>query len=127
MAGTRDRTAETGGVGFDWTPARLAAARAQPGRRRWLLLSAVVLGLALAWLHWLGLFVAGALVGLASRSLPRAVAGGVATGVLVLAVHLLASPVMSPAEFASLTPLSFLTVGLALVGPTWGSLVRAVV
>jgi hypothetical protein len=115
------------GAGFDWTPEWLETARGRRGRRRSLLLSAAVLGLALAWLHWIGLFVAGALVGLASRSVPRAVAAGVALGVLVLAVHVLASPVMSAGAFASLTPISYVTIGLAIVAPVWGSLVRAVV
>jgi hypothetical protein len=122
-----DATAATDAAGFSWTPRWLAAARKRPNRRRSLLLAAALLGLALAWIHWLGLFVAGALVGFASRTLPRALAAGLAVGLLVLAVHVLASPVMSVGELASLTPLSYVTIGLAVVVPLWGSLVRAVV
>lgn len=115
------------GAGFSWTPGWLETVRRRRGRRRSLLLAAALVGLALAWLHWLGLFVAGALVGVASRSLPRAIVAGLTLGVLVLAVQVLASPVMSPGEFASLTPLSYVTIGLAIVAPVWGALVRAVV
>lgn len=114
-------------AGFDWTPAWLADARRRPNRRRSLLVAAALVGLGLAWIHWLGLFVAGALVGLASRSTPRALLAGVAFGLLVLAVHVLASPVMGVGTFVGLQPLSYVTVGLAVVAPVWGSLARAVV
>ena len=120
-------TDESDGAGFDWTPTWLAEARRRPNRRRSLLVAAALAGLALAWIHWLGLFAAGALVGLASRTLRRALLAGLAFGVVVLAVHVLASPVMGAGEFLSLTPLTYVTVGLALVGPLWGSLARAVV
>lgn len=114
-------------AGFDWTPEWLATARARPNRRRSLLIAAALVGLGLVWLHWLGLFAAGALVGLATRSTPRAVLAGLAFGLLVLVVHVLASPVMSVGTFVGLTPLSYVTIGLALVAPAWGSLARAVV
>lgn len=116
-----------GDAGFDWTPAWLEDARRRPNRRRSLLVAAALVGLGLVWLHWLGLFVAGALVGLASRSTPRALLAGLAFGLLVIAVHVLASPVMGIGTFVGLRPLSYVTIGLALGAPVWGSLARAVV
>lgn len=101
--------------------------RASPGRCRAALAVAVVAGLALATVHWLGLFAAGALVGLTRRNLARALLSGLAFGVLVLALFFLLSAVISPGPFISLTPLSYLTVGLALAGPTWGALLRGAV
>ena len=88
---------------------------------------AVAVGLALAWVHWLGLFAAGALVGLVSRDLPRAVVAGLVVGVLVLLANLLVVPAMDPSEFLGLAPASYVTLAAALVAPVWGSLVRAVV
>lgn len=110
-----------------WAPPALVAVR-EDRRRRWVaLLLAAVAGVALAWVHWLGLFAAGALVGLVSRTLPRAVGAGLGVGVAVLAVHVLASPTMGPAEFWTLAPASYVTVAAALVAPAWGALVRGVV
>ena len=120
-------TAASGGVGYAWTPTALATVRS---RRRWrwsLLAVAMLVGLGLAWLHWLGLVVGGALVGVVSRTVPRAVAVGLAFGGFVLAVHVLASPAMGAGEFLGFAPLSSVTLAAALVGPTWGALLRAVV
>jgi hypothetical protein len=123
---TDDGDAPTPG-GYEWTPDVLRTARVSR-RQRWaLLLAATVLGVGLAWLHWVGLVVAGVLVGIVSRTVPRAVGAGVAVGVLILAVAVLASPSMGAGELLGLAPLSYVTVGVALVGAVWGSLVRAVV
>jgi hypothetical protein len=51
-------------------------------------------------------------------------AAGLGFGVLVLALFFLLSPAVSPGPFLSLAPLSYLTVGLAIAGPVWGSLLR---
>lgn len=110
-----------------FTPRSLAALRERPDRRRAALLVAAIVGLALAWLHWLGLFVAGALVGLASESLPKAVAAGLAVGVLVLVVHVGASPVATVGNVLGLAPAAYVTVAAGLLAPAWGSLVRGVV
>lgn len=91
------------------------------------LVAAALVGLALAWVHWLGLFVAGALVGLVSRTLPRAVVAGLAFGVLALLGHVLASPAMTAADFLALTPASYVTIAAALVAPVWGSLIRGTI
>jgi len=110
-----------------WTPGVLSDVRSRRDRRLVALAAAAVVGLVTVSVHWLGLFVAGALVGLVSESLPKALAAGLAVGVLVLVAHVLASPVMGPAEFVALAPASYVTIGAALVGPVWGSLVRGVV
>jgi hypothetical protein len=60
----------------------LRAVRADPTRRRVAMLAGAVAGLLLATVHWAGLFVGGALVGLPARGLRRAVPAGVAFGVL---------------------------------------------
>lgn len=127
---TRESPSETFravGPGYKWTPVWLRPVRLRPNRRRSALVTAAILGPSIAWFHWFGLVVGGTLVGLSSRSVRTAVAGGVGFGALVLAVHVLASPVMGPVEFVGLTPLSVVSIATALVAPLWGSLVRAVV
>jgi len=119
--------AEETTAGFRWTPEWLTEARSRPYRRRSLLVAALVAGVLLAWLHWVGLVLGGALVGLASRTLPRAVVGALVLGLLVLGTHVVASPTMGVGEFLALRPLTYVTLGLAVVGPVWGALVRAVV
>lgn len=116
---------DAGAASGGWTPGFLVAARGHRYQPAVLLVAALV-GLAVAWTHWLGLFVAGGLVGLVSRTLPRAVLAGLVVGVLVLLGHVLASPAMDPDEFLALTPPAYVTVAAALVAPTWGALVRGV-
>lgn len=110
-----------------WTPSFLVEMRESPTQRRILLVVAALAGLTLAWFHWAGLFAAGALVGLVSKTVPRAVFAGVVVGVLVLAVHVVAIPAMGAGEFVALSPPSYLAVAAALLMPLWGSLVRGVV
>jgi dolichyl-phosphate-mannose--protein O-mannosyl transferase len=112
---------------YSWTPTLLTAVRTDPTRRRALLAIGLVLGLALGWVHWLGLVVGGVLVGLVSATLWRALAAGLALGVVVLLLHVVASPTMGVLAFLTLTPLSMVSVATALVAPVWGSLARAVV
>lgn len=109
------------------TPPSLAGVRQSPNQRRIILVIALLVGLALTWVHWLGLFVAGALVGLVSKTVPHALFAGLVVGALVLALHLFGSPVMSTGEFIALSPASYVTVAAALLMPLWGSLVRGVV
>lgn len=109
-----------------WTPRFLAEMRENPTHRRIALLVAVVAGLALAWLHWFGLFVLGALVGLVSKTVPRALFAGLVVGTLVLALHVFGSPAMGVGEFIALSPPSYLAVAAALLMPLWGSLLRGV-
>jgi hypothetical protein len=115
------------GPGYAWTPRWLRRARGRANSRRSLVVAGGLLGLSLAWVHWLGLVAGGALVGLASRSVRGAVAAGLGFGSLVLAVHVLASPVVGPGTFVGLTPISFVSVAAALVAPVWGALGRALV
>lgn len=118
-------SAEPGGG--PWTPGPLQSLRHSPAHRRVALVGVVLIGVAAAWLHWVGLLVAGVLVGLVSATLPRAVVTGLAVGVLVLAVQVVASPAVDPGELVALAPVSYVTVGAALGLPVWGSLVRGVV
>ncbi len=113
--------------GFPWTPASLVSLRGDPTRRRVALVGVAVLGLGLAWLHWLGLVLAGVLLALPSRTVPRALGAALAFGVGVLAVVLLTSSTMSAGEFLGLQPVSSLSIGIALLAPAWGSLVRATI
>lgn len=98
-----------------------------PARRRIALVVGALLGIGLAWVHWVGLFAAGALVGLASRDLPRAVGAGLAVGALAVALHVLAAPAMDPGEFLALTPPAYVTLAGGLLLPALGSLLRGVV
>jgi hypothetical protein len=110
----------------DRTPTALAAVRADPRKRAVAIPAAVVVGLAVAWLHWLGLVAAGALVGLVSRSVPRAIAWGVVVGLVAIALTLLTHPV-DPAGFLAFRPPVYLTVAAGLLAAVWGSLARLVV
>ncbi|MFB6075017.1 MAG: hypothetical protein ABEJ89_08400 [Haloarculaceae archaeon] len=104
----------------------LAALRADDARRRGALVVALALGLGLAWLHWIGLIVAGALVGLTRRSLPRALLAGLGVGVLSLAALIALTPGLAPAELLALAPASYVTVAAAVLAPMWGALARGV-
>ena len=106
------------------TPSFLVEVRESPTQRRVFLVIAALVGLGFAWLHWFGLFVAGALVGSVSKTVPRAVVAGIAVGIFVLIFHVAASPVMGAGEFVALSPPSYIAVAAALVMPPWGSLVR---
>lgn len=108
-----------------WTPVLLSEVRANARRRAVALALAMVAGLAVAWVHWLGLFVAGALVGLVSRSLPRAVVWGVVVGLLAIVLTALASP-MGPVTFVTFRPPVYVTLAAGILAPVWGSLVRLV-
>jgi len=109
------------------TPSFLVEIRANSTRRGVLLVVAAVIGVGLAWFHWAGLFVAGALVGLVSETVPRAVVAGVIVGVLVLVFQIGISPVMGAGEFVALSPPSYVAVAAGLLMPIWGSLIRGVI
>ena len=87
---------------------------------------AVAVGLVLASLHWFGLVVAGALVGLVSPTLGRAVAGAIGVGLVVLLVFAVSlGDAVGPA--LAMTPASSLAVLAGIGLPVFGSLVRGVV
>ena len=85
----------------------------------------IVIGLAVSTLHWLGLVVGGALVGIVSATLPRAVGAGLLFGVVVLAVFAL-SLGGSATAVPAMAPIVYVTVGAAIGLPVLGSLLRGV-
>ncbi|MFP8958552.1 hypothetical protein ACLI4Y_17715 [Natrialbaceae archaeon A-CW3] len=87
---------------------------------------AIAIGLALTWLHWLGLVVGGAFVGLCARRLSFAVAYGVAFGVLVLIVF---SITLGGGALRALemSPAIYLTLAAGIGLPAVGALARGVV
>ncbi|ELZ09538.1 hypothetical protein [Natrialba aegyptia] len=105
---------------------RLAVVRADPRQRAVALVLTTVIGLALAWLHWFGLVLAGALVGLASANLWRALAAAVGFGLIALGVFAV-SLGGATATVIEMRPVVYLTVGSAIGLPVLGSLVRGLV
>lgn len=104
----------------------LRAARSVDRRRRAVTVVGLVTGLTAASVHWSGLFLLGALVGIVQRSLGRAVLVGVVAGVCVLVLTALLAPAGPRTTLTTFEPLTYLT--LALGGaPVVGSLVRGVV
>lgn len=102
---------------------RLERAREDPRDHRIALAAAVVVGLVLAWLHWFGLVLGGALVGLVSSTLERAVLAGLGFGVVVLIAFVASLGTSAPSALL-MTPATYVTVGAALALPAFGSLVR---
>jgi hypothetical protein len=122
-----DDTGDAATPGDAWTPAFLAAIRSRPRWRAVGLVVAALVGLGAAWVHWLGLFVAGVLVGLPSRTLREAVIAGGVLGVVVVVVQILVVPAMDAGEFLALRLPVYVTLGAGIGAPLWGSLVRGVV
>lgn len=102
----------------------LADLRADDGRRRLALVGGVLVGLGLAWVHWTGLVVGGALVGLSRRSAPRALLVAVAFGLLATVTGIALTPLVGPAEFIRVTRLGTVTVVVGMMLSAWGALVR---
>ena len=97
--------------------------RTEPRAHAMALVVVLVVGLAAAWLHWLGLVLGGTLVGVVSKTLPRAILGGVGFGVVVLVVFAASlGPAVGPV--LEMAPVSYLVVAAALGLPVLGSLVR---
>lgn len=102
--------------------------RADRSRRRAVMLVGAAVGLAVAQVHWFGLLLGGALVGLASRSLPRALLAGLAFGVGALALFLGELAVAGSLRPAlALGQLTYLAVATPLAAGLVGSLARGVV
>lgn len=104
---------------------RLERVRADPRRRALALGGAVLVGVLAALLHWTGLILAGALAGLVSRSLPRAVATAIGFGILVLVLFAL-SLGGSAGRVLEMAPAVYLTAGAAIGLPALGALIRGV-
>jgi len=84
------------------------------------------IGLLLAWLHWSGLVLGGALVALVAPSIRRGAAYALAFGVLVLvafAVSIGDSALLVP----EMRPIVYVTVGAGIGLPVLGSLARGIV
>lgn len=98
-------------------------------RERWYaLVGATIVGLAVAWVHWYGFVLGGALVGLVSRNLKRGLLAGLGFGVLawVAFAALLASH-GSLGAYLGMGQITALGVAIPVVGSLLGSLVRGVV
>lgn len=109
---------------------RMRSLRENSTQRRLAVGIAVMVGLIATVWHWSGLVLGGALVGVTRKSLPRALVSGFAFGLLVLIVFVAALELtadVSPGAFGVLSPLSALTIGLTLLGPTWGALLRGAI
>ncbi|WP_293030624.1 hypothetical protein [Natronococcus sp.] len=104
----------------------LERVRTEP-RAHWLAVLVVVpIGLALAWLHWLGLVAAGALVGFISPTVWHGLAGALGFGILVLAAFAVGLG-DSAWRVLEMTPAVYVTVASALGLPALGALFRGVV
>lgn len=100
--------------------------RTEPRLHALALVIAALGGLAVAWIHWLGLVVAGALVSVLAPSLRRGLAYGVAIGLLVLVVFAL-SLGDAAGRLPAMTPIVYITAASALGLPLLGALVRGIV
>lgn len=106
---------------------RTQALRDDGRRRRIAFVGAVVVGLGLAWIHWAGLVIAGALLGVTRQRLLTAVLAGFGFGVIAVALSVLAVPAVSITAFTTLTPLNYATLIAGVLLPIWGSLIRYVI
>jgi len=94
-------------------------------RRAGLTLLAVVVGVALASVHWLGLVVGGALVALPQRSLPTGLLAGFLFGGVVLTVFIVDLAAAGAASgFLRFGLLRDVAVAMGLGLPTFGALAR---
>lgn len=84
---------------------------------------AVAVGVVLAWLHWLGLVVGGALVGVVSPTLRYAVAAAGGFGLVVFGVFALTlGGSVGPA--LAMRPIIYVTAASAVGLPVFGALLR---
>jgi len=107
---------------------RLDRVRRVP-RYQWLaMVAGCAVGLVLASIHWVGLVAGGALVGLAATTLPRALLAGLGFGVLVVLTWV--GGLLWAGSLGNVTAMgriAGLGLGMAIVGPLVGSLVRGIV
>lgn len=97
-------------------------------RERWAaFVVATVVGLAVAWVHWYGFVLGGALVGLVSKNAKRGLLAGVGFGILAWAVFaaLLASN-SALGAYLGMGRLVGLSAAIPVVGSALGSLIRGV-
>jgi hypothetical protein len=121
------RVSHEGGVGNERSDAisRLFALQRAPRRRGLATAGALVLGVVLGTVHWAGLLVGGALVGLCQPTLGRALVAGLGFGVVVLAVATLRFALAGTLGAVLGTwPLVGVGVAVALVAGPVGALAR---
>ncbi len=112
------------------TTGPLATLRGQSGRRRLVTLAAVVVGVGVAWFHWLGLVVGAALVALPQRSFRLGLAAGVGFGAVAVVVNVALLVASGPAALATalaMTQVFGVSVAAPLAAGVVGGLVRGVV
>lgn len=97
--------------------------RTRPSHHFVAMLVTAFVGLFLVWLHWFGLVLAGALVGIVSPSLRNGVFSALGFGILVIALFLLSHGTVVP-RVLGMEPIIYITLLSALVLPMLGSLVR---
>ena len=89
---------------------------------------ALVVGLGLAWIHWSGLIVGGALVSLPSDSAGRGILAGIGFGILAWVVFLVTLAVSGTLGTAiTMGDPFYLSLGIAVGLGGLGGLVRGVV
>lgn len=98
--------------------------RRDPRRRTSLLLVGAVVGLLVASVHWFGLLVGGALVGIPARTTRRALATGLGFGVLAWVVFAVRQFATGAAGYSAATTLLGLSFAIAVVLGVVGSSVR---
>ncbi|SDF38247.1 hypothetical protein SAMN04488067_10412 [Halorubrum xinjiangense] len=100
--------------------------RTEPRPHAVAVIGALVAGVGLASLHWLGLIAAGALASLAAPTVRRGAGYALGAGVVCLAAF---AASLGPAAGAAsdMLPVVYVTVGAGLGLPLFGSLTRAVV
>ena len=100
--------------------------RTEPRPHAVALVAALMAGVGLASVHWLGLIAAGALASLVAPTLRRGVGYALLAGVVALAAFAVA---LGPAAGAAseMVPAVYVTVAAGLGLPLFGSLARAVV
>ncbi|ELZ49620.1 hypothetical protein C464_04061 [Halorubrum coriense DSM 10284] len=108
------------------SPSPLDRVRTEPRPHAVALVAAVGVGVALAFVHWVGLIAAGALASVVAPTVRRGVGYALAAGVVALAAFAVA---LGPAAAAvpGMRPVVYVAVGAGLALPLFGSLARAVV
>jgi len=98
-------------------------------RNRWIATAlALIVGLGLASVHWLGLVAGAALVALPQRTTARGVVAGVGFGLLALAATAVSLSLAGGLDVAlAMTQPLGVAVGVALIGGAVGGLVRGMV
>ena len=100
--------------------------RTEPRPHAVAVVGALVAGVGLSSVHWLGLIAAGALASLAAPTVRRGAGYALGAGVVCLAAFA-ASLGPSAAAVPEMLPIVYVTVGAGLGLPLFGSLARAVV